>query len=79
MKLFKKNLECIPENEEFEVCVLCGVLTNTRKSEPLERRVGYLPGAGQLCSECFRKNVSEEQTARDKDYVYALPIFEVRK
>ena len=76
MKLFKKKDACIAESTAFEACVLCGALTDIRKSVPVDLRADYLPGAGQLCHECFLKNVKEEQAARRNSYVYALPLYE---
>lgn len=37
---------------EYEVCVLCGAMTNVSRSMPIELRSDYLLGAGQLCHKC---------------------------
>ncbi|MBQ0083717.1 MAG: hypothetical protein KBS52_03000 [Clostridiales bacterium] len=41
--------------EIYEKCVLCGRLTSVLKSVPVGKRQGYIEGAGQLCSNCFRE------------------------
>lgn len=38
--------------ESYEECILCGTLTEVKKSEPIEFRDGYIQGAGQLCPKC---------------------------
>ena len=38
----------------FEICVLCGNITEVKVDEPIENRPMYMPGAGQLCEECCR-------------------------
>jgi len=48
------------ENDEFitsriqkEECVKCGEETKYNKSDHVDKRVGYIDGAGQLCNDCF--------------------------
>jgi hypothetical protein len=38
---------------EKDHCVLCGVETIYDKSTHVDMRLGYIEGAGQLCSKCF--------------------------
>ena len=38
---------------EKDHCVLCGVETIYDKSTHIDMRIGYIEGAGQLCSKCF--------------------------
>ena len=45
----------VDKTQNFENCVLCGKLTNVRKDTPIEKRLGYVEGAGQLDPECYRK------------------------
>lgn len=59
-----------------EICVLCGKMTDVLKTEPLERRQGYLPGAGQLCKECAIENIQEESAAMRSGFVYSIPLYE---
>ena len=49
------------ENEKLlsdttpELCVLCGKETGYLFNTPISERFFYIPGAGQLCEECFKK------------------------
>ena len=38
-----------------EKCVLCGGETPYLRTVPIDRREGYLEGAGQLCAACCRE------------------------
>jgi hypothetical protein len=40
------------EETLYEKCVLCGSLTNVRKTLPVEYRQNYIFGAGQICDDC---------------------------
>lgn len=62
-------------DDDYEHCVLCGKKTNIKKSELVDRRVGYFPGAGQLCYECALKNIEEEFAAMQKGYNYVMPVY----
>lgn len=64
------------QETDYEVCVICGAITNVPKSRPMELRSDYLPGAGQLCHECAIKNINEERDAMRKGFVYSLPLYE---
>lgn len=59
----------------MEVCVLCGKVTDVPITEPLEQRMNYLPGAGQLCKECAIENIQEEQAAMRSGFVYRIPVY----
>ena len=39
--------------DEFDHCVLCGVETAYKRSTHIDMRIGYVEGAGQLCSKCY--------------------------
>lgn len=60
---------------EYEVCVICGAVTDIPKSTPVERRTDYFPGAGQLCYACAMQNRLEEQEAMQNGYVYDIPLY----
>ena len=47
----KENNAC----SEYEICVLCGGLTDVLRDCPIEERKNYVSGGGQLCNECFGK------------------------
>jgi len=69
-KLTQTNLE------EYEVCVMCGAITDIPTSLPLNMRTGYLSGAGQLCQKCAETNITEERDAMRNGFSYALPLYE---
>jgi hypothetical protein len=39
-------------------CILCGVETAYDESTHIDMRVGYIEGAGQLCSKCYQKGTN---------------------
>ena len=39
-------------NEEVEFCINCGKETHYKQSDHIDHRMGYIEGAGQLCSRC---------------------------
>jgi hypothetical protein len=41
-------------NTKYDLCVMCGKETIYEKSCPVAERVGYVEGAGQLCSSCYK-------------------------
>ena len=42
------------QNPKAEHCVLCGIETEYSKETPIEKRQGYVVGAGQLCYDCYK-------------------------
>lgn len=40
---------------EKDKCVLCGKATEYEKETPVDERLYYVEGAGQLCAECYNK------------------------
>ena len=47
------NDEFITSRIQKEECVKCGEETKYNKSDHVDKRVGYIDGAGQLCNNCF--------------------------
>jgi len=45
----------IRPDDDYEKCVMCGESVPYLKSTHIDRRVGYVEGAGQLCKDCFQK------------------------
>lgn len=43
------------KDEIYEICESCKCKTNIRRDEPIEKRYGYIEGAGRLCYECYKK------------------------
>ena len=41
---------------EYEKCAMCGTLTEVKSSTPIKERVGYIEGAGQICTRCDYTN-----------------------
>lgn len=46
-----------------DTCILCGVETPYDQSVHIDMRVGYIEGAGQLCSSCYSKGTNREHLA----------------
>ena len=46
--------------EEFEVCVSCGITTDTLKNANVGFRRNYIDGDGQLCEKCYKDIYSEK-------------------
>ncbi len=55
------HLSCVLKAEsqtlanEFDHCILCGVETPYKRSTHIDMRIGYIEGAGQLCSKCYNQ------------------------
>lgn len=69
-----KKLNSI-QDDDYEICVICGAQTSVKKSEPVDRRTDYFPGSGQLCHECAIKNIAAEATAMRNGFTYVLPVY----
>ena len=41
--------------QEFDLCVKCGEKTMYKKNVHIDRRMGYVKGAGQLCTSCDKE------------------------
>lgn len=41
--------------EEYERCVCCNKLLDINKKTPINYRLYYIEGAGQLCHSCYKK------------------------
>jgi hypothetical protein len=54
-----------------EKCIICGVDTEVDVTTHVDFRVGYIEGAGQLCTECYLKgnSSSREQITFPKEWV----------
>ncbi len=49
---FKVSLK---DNTEKDKCVKCGEITMYEKNVHIDRRIGYIEGAGQLCVSCDKE------------------------
>lgn len=52
------TLEAEMKSDEPEHCVLCGVETPYKRSTHIDLRIGYIEGAGQLCSACYGRGTN---------------------
>ena len=43
------------ERRQCEICVVCHRLTDIRVDTPIEKRMHYFEGAGQLCDSCWEQ------------------------
>lgn len=41
--------------EMYEVCVVCGRITDVPRTAHIRARRTYVPGCGQLCDECCKE------------------------
>ena len=60
------HLGCALKSETedgFDHCVLCGVETPYKHSTHVDMRLGYIEGAGQLCSACWDKGTNRSMFA----------------
>lgn len=48
----KKTSQMDFDRNSFERCVLCGAVTDVPRQQSVSERKCYVPGAGQLCSDC---------------------------
>ena len=53
--------------EELEICIKCGTLTNVKKTDNVIYRSGYIEGAGQLCFVCTQTRKLHKTGSYDKD------------
>jgi len=63
------HLSCALEAElktkenKYDHCILCGVETIYEKSTHVDMRLGYIEGAGQLCSACWDRGTNHNMLA----------------
>ena len=41
--------------EDTEMCVICGAKTKYLRGTPIDERVHYVEGVGQLCPTCYNE------------------------
>ena len=57
------------ETEEFERCVCsCGKLTNVRKDTPVNKRLYYVGGVGQLNPSCYEIIYGSVERKRKEEF-----------
>lgn len=57
-----------PHTQGYERCVLCGTITSIPVSMPIDQRVYYEVGLGQLCSDCAAKLQSDARQPNTLSY-----------
>ena len=75
------HLECALQSESeqkanqnpVEKCVLCGDDTQYHFSDHIDMRVGYIEGAGQLCTKCWNKGTDRRLLTIPMNIVYDTP------
>lgn len=56
-----------------ECCVHCGRETDYSRQTPIQDRIGYIEGAGQLCRDCHNEVYSKERGSDGENAVRVLP------
>jgi hypothetical protein len=54
-------------------CILCGVETPYDIEVHVDLRIGYIEGAGQLCSKCYDRGTDHSCIAVPKHIIYNTP------
>ena len=47
------NMDLNILSNEYEVCALCGNVTDVKVKKPIDARDYYIDGVGQLCPKCY--------------------------
>lgn len=61
------------EKGEYDTCVLCGVETPYKRNTHIDLRIGYIEGAGQLCSKCYNAGTDRREMTVPMNWVYDTP------
>ena len=56
------------QESEYEKCISCFEITNISKSTPIDQRLNYIEGAGQLCDPCKKRIYNLEKTMEEYNY-----------
>ena len=60
------HFEKLQEESDKDKCNLCNDDSPYDKTEPIDERIGYIEGSGQLCLDCYDKVYSHEWN-RDRE------------
>lgn len=59
-----------------DVCVFCGRDSGIKRDTPVNRRIGYVQGCGQLCGECYTemyiRRENENLTFEELNYLIKM-------
>jgi hypothetical protein len=61
------------ETNPIEQCVMCGADTQYRFHDHIDTRIGYIEGAGQLCTKCWNKGTERRHMTIPMNLVYDTP------
>lgn len=56
-----------------DTCILCGVETAYDETTHVDMRVGYIEGAGQLCSKCYKQGSNRNHIAVPERIIIDTP------
>ena len=51
----REDTDADSPQDEFELCVMCGKVTDVPITMPIDQRENYEVGCGQLCTLCIKK------------------------
>ena len=54
-------------------CIVCGVETPYDFETHIDVRIGYIEGAGQLCSKCYSRGNDHNMIAIPEEIIYNTP------
>ena len=66
-------LEAEMKSDKFDHCIICGVETPYKRSTHIDMRIGYIEGAGQLCSACYSKGNDRNHIVVPEYMIYNTP------
>ena len=65
--LTKEEMAKVGKTEEKDFCVICSSETNYAKTDHISKRVGHVKGTGQLCLDCFKRTLPDDDIKLDED------------
>lgn len=65
------------KTEKFERCIICDAMTNVPISMPIDWRINYEIGCGQICAECAKKQ--RKAVERETALAHAQIMFNVEQ
>ena len=64
--------------KSFETCVICGKMTDVRRDTPIQERIGYEAGSGQLCTRCYSRMIDPGRRQAREDSAWFEAAFHKR-
>ena len=56
-----------------DTCIMCGAETPYDFETHIDMRIGYIEGAGQLCSKCYREGTNRSHIAVPETLIINTP------